>query len=258
MKITEFFKIVEGATVFRVTSSDKTVTHLAEDYEPVAIGRTEVESKNELSRANIELTLGIDNAIAQRYMNSVVDAVVSLTVYSQQDGDVNVVWKGRLSAVKPQEANVKLIFESVFTSLRRPGLRARYQRNCRHMLYGRGCNLDKEDFDVAGTATAIASGTVVTVAAAAGYPDGWFAGGMLEAPDLTLRFITSHTGNQVTLIRKIDSLSAAIVGGAQSVRLFPGCNRSRETCVSKFNNLNNNGSFPFIPTRNPFNGASFG
>lgn len=257
MKITELFRLVENATVFTVTSSDKEVVYSSETYTPVAVGRTEVESKNELSRANIELTFGIDNEIAQRYMNTVVDAVVSLTVFSQEDGDTNVVWKGRLSAVKPQESNVKLIFESVFTSLRRPGLRARYQRNCRHMLYGRGCRLNKEDFDVAGTATAIA-GTVVTVAAAAGFPNGWFAGGMLEAPDLTLRFITSHTGSQLTLIRKIDSLSAAIVGGPQSVRIFPGCDRSRETCVAKFNNLNNNGSFPFIPTRNPFNGASFG
>ena len=256
MKITEFFKIVEGATVFRVTSSDKTVTYLAEDYTPVAVGRTEVESKNELSRANIELSFSIDNEIAQRYMNTVVDGVVSLTIFSQQDGDVSVIWKGRLSAVKPQETSVKLIFESVFTSLRRPGIRRRFQRSCGHVLYGRGCAISKEDFDTNGTATAVA-GTTLTIAAAAGSPDGWFVGGMLEAPDLTLRFITAHVGNQITLIRKIETLSDAIAGGPQNIRLFPGCDRSAQTCVTKFNNLVNNGSFQFIPTRNPFNGSSF-
>lgn len=256
MKITELFRIVEGATVTTVTSSDKSVTYSSETYTPVAIGRSQVEAKNELSRANIEITLGIDNAIAQRYMNSIVDTVVTLTVYEQQDATTTVLWKGRLSAVKPLESTVKLIFESVFTSLRRPGIPARFQRNCRHILYGRGCRLNKEDFDIAGTATAV-SGSVVTVGAAASYPDGYFLGGMLEAPDLTLRFIVSHSGNQIGLIRKIDSLTTAIGGGPQSVRLFPGCDRSREVCLTRFNNLNNNGSFPFIPTRNPFGGSTF-
>lgn len=256
MKITELYKLVEGATIYTHTSGDKEVTHGGDIYTPLAIGRSQVESKNELSRANIEVSVSIDSVIGKRYMNSVVDAIVSLTVFQQQDLITNTLWKGRLASVKPQESDVKLIFESIFTSMRRPGLGRRYQRNCGHVLYGRGCRLNKEDWDVGGTATAV-SGNEVTVASAAGYPDGWFSGGMLEAPDLTLRFIVAHVGSTLSLIRPIESLTAAIVGGSQSVRIFPGCDRSTQTCQGKFNNLDNNGSFQFIPIRNPFGGSTF-
>jgi len=257
MRIVEFYKIVEGSTEFHITSSDSIIEYLGDTYIPVPVGRSEAEIKNELSKANIELTLGIDDPIAQRYMNSIVDAVVSLTCFSMEDSDVTVAWKGRLSAVKPETAKVKLVFESVFTSLRRPGLRRRYQRNCQHVLYGRGCNLDKENFDYAGIATAVNNGNTITVPIAAPYANDTFTGGMLEAPDLTLRFIISHIGDQLELIRSIESLNTAILSGPQNIRIFPGCDRTRETCQSKFNNLNNNGSFPFIPIRNPYSGSSF-
>lgn len=257
MKITELFKIVEGETTFFRTSGDADIDYLGDTYIAEAIGRSEVESKNELSRANLELSMNIDNPIAQRYMNTVVDSVVSLTVFTQTDTTMVVSWKGRLASVKPDTSTVKLIFESIFTSLRRPGLRRRYQRNCSHVLYGRGCKLDKEDFAIDGTASAVA-GATVTVAAAASASDGWFTGGMLKAPDGTLRFIISHVGNQIGLIRPIDSLTQAIIDdGPQAVRLYRGCDRTRGTCDTFFDNLLNNGSFPFIPTRNPFNGSSF-
>lgn len=256
MKIKELYKIVEGSNVWNLTSSDTSETYGGDTYLPAAIGRTEVEVKNELSRANIELNFGIDNTIARRWLNDVVDSNVTLTVWTKQDAAYLVVWKGRLSGVKPEDSIIKLVFESIFTSLRRPGLRLRYQRTCPHVLYGRGCRLNKNDWDIAGTATAVV-GDVVTVAAAAGYTAGWFNGGMLEAPDGTLRFITNHVGNQVTLIRPILSLNTAIIGGAQAVKLYPGCDRTAGVCDGKFNNLPNNGSFRFIPIRNPFTGNSF-
>lgn len=256
MKITEFFKIVEGATVFNYTSSDSDIVHLGDTYTPIAMGRTEVETKNELSRANVELSFSLDSEIGKRYMKSVIDTIVSLTIFSKQDATVNVTWKGRLASVKPQDSNVKLVFESVFTSLRRPGLRRRFQRNCPHVLYGRGCRLNKDDFDAAGVAT-FANGANYIVTGAGTFADGWFTGGMLKAPDGTFRFIIGHSGNNITLIRPIDSLTEAIAGGSQPVTLYPGCDRSPQTCQGKFNNLANNGSFQFIPTRNPFSGSSF-
>lgn len=253
MKLKELYKFVEGSNVWTYTSGDATENYLGEDFTPLAIGRSETESKNEISKSNIEISVSIDSVLGQRYMNTVVDANVTLTIWSKQDADYLVAWKGRLASVKPNDATVKLIFESIFTSMRRPGIRRRFQISCGHVLYGRGCKLNKDDFDTAGTATAIdTTGTVVTVGAASSQPDGWYTGGMLRAPDGTLRFIVNHVGSSLTLIRQIESLTIAMAGGSQSVVIYPGCDRSRETCNSKFNNLPNNGAFPFIPTRNPF------
>lgn len=266
MKPKELYRFVEGSNVWTLTSADADEIYNGETYVSTAIGRTEAESKNELSRANIEVSFDIDNQVARRWLKSIIDEVVTLAVFSKDGGDVNIIWKGRLSAVKPNLSEIVLVFESVFTSLRRHGLRARYQRNCPHVLYGRGCKLDKEDFAVSGLVT-LASANVVKMPVAATYPDGYFTAGMVEAPDGSLRFITNHAGDTLTLIRSLDPLNEAfnsagygmsygVYYGGVSARIFPGCDRTKETCKNKFNNLPDYGGFPFIPLKNPFGGGS--
>jgi uncharacterized phage protein (TIGR02218 family) len=251
-----------------VTSADEDQTHNGEIYTRMAIGRNEAQSKTELSKANLEVTVSIDNPMGRRWLKTSIDAAVGLTVFIKDAETSNVVvgWKGRLASVKPGEKSITLVFESVFTSLRRPGLRQRYQRTCPHALYGPGCNASKEDFAVSGEVTGV-SGSVVTMPIAATYPNGWFTAGIIEAPDGTMRFITNHSGSTLTLIRSLDSLSESFAKqgygqgygfgyGGLSVRIFPGCDRTTQTCKDKFDNLNNNGSFPFIPLKNPMSGSS--
>ena len=262
----ELYRFVEGALVWTATSSDSDEAHGGETYISSTIGRDEVEQKNELCRANLTVTVSIDNEMGRRWLRNVVDCVVSLTVFTKEDSNVVVAWKGRLSAVKPEVSTIKLVFESIFTSLRRPGLRQRYQRSCPHVLYGRGCNLDKEDWAITGQVIDVQS-TQVVMPIAATYPDGYFTAGMIEAPNGTLRFITGHSGQNLTLIRQLDDLSESFANsgygfnygnfyGGISARIFPGCDRVKETCNSKFSNLPNFGGFPFIPLRNPFDGSS--
>lgn len=270
--IKELYRFVEGSNVWTLTSSDSPEIYDAgqgeEIYQPSTIGRNEVESKNELSRANLEVSLDIDNAMARRWMRQIIDDVVSLTVFGYEEGDVSVIWKGRLVSVKPDISQIVLIFESIFTSLRRSGLRKKYQRACPHVLYGRGCFLNKDDWAVFSAMPAIsADGTTVAVPQAAAFQDGYFSAGMLQAPDGTFRFITGHQGGTVKLIRPIDSLNEAFANsgygfncgnyyGGISVNIYPGCDRSKETCKNKFANLLNYGGFAFIPLKNPFGGSS--
>jgi hypothetical protein len=37
-----------------------------------------------------------------------------------------------------------------------------------------------------------------------------------------------------------------------AVAIYPGCDRTPNTCQSKFNNLANDGSFSFMPGQTPF------
>ena len=251
-----------------LTSADTDEAYNGEIYTSTAIGRDESEQKNELSKANLTVTVSLDNPMGRRWLKTSVDAIVGLTLFRKDidTGNVVVGWKGRLASVKPNEKSIQLIFESVFTSLRRPGLRARYQRSCPHVLYGNGCNAAKEDFAVSGQVSNV-SGTTVVMPVAATFPNGWFTAGMIEAPDGTMRFITAHSGDTLTLIRPLDSLSEAFAKqgygqgygygyGGLVARIFPGCDRTTATCSAKFNNLNNFGGFPFIPTKNPFGGSS--
>lgn len=254
----ELYRIVDRGVATTLTSGDTAVTYNSETYVPTPMGRGQAESKAEMSRASLETTFGMDDTTARKYLIAVGDTVVTLTVFSKdaETGNVTVVWKGRLTSVKPEMTTIKLVWESVYTSLRRPGLRRRFQKNCSFVLYGRGCFVNKALFATTGTVTVV-SGANVTCAAAATKPDGYFLGGMIQVPDGTLRFITGHTGNQLALIRPIESLNAAIGGGPVAVTIYPGCDRSRDTCNSRFNNLLNNGSTPFIPIINPYGGTPF-
>lgn len=253
----ELYRFTEGSQVWTFTSSDADEIYSGETYYSITIGRDESEQKNELSKANINVTVSLDNEMGRRWMKSILDTAVGLTIFSKdvESGDVSVIWKGRLASVKPDTSSIKLVFESVFTSLRRPGLRGKYQRSCPHVLYGRGCNLDKDDFAVSSAITAV-SGATVTATAAALQPDGWYNGGMIQGPDGALRFVLAHVGSTLTLIRSLDSVSESFANGGLAVNIYPGCDRSKETCKNKFNNLNNYGGFPFIPLDNPMAGSS--
>lgn len=260
---TELYRFTEqGSTdVWTYTSGDDTVTYNAgdgdEDYIPVSIQRSEVESRNELSRANLEVQVSLTNEAGLRWLADNGELLVGLTVFEKDVlGTVSVIWKGRLAGVIPGMESIVLKFESIFTSLRRPGLRARYQKSCRHPLYGRGCNLNAEDFAVAGTCTAL-TGLVATVTEASAQPDGYYIGGMLRTPDGVLVYITGHTGAAITLQRQSFNLQQAAEGGFPfDVTIYPGCPHDRNSCNTKFNNLLNYGGFDFIPQKNPMGGSS--
>lgn len=258
--IKELYRFVEGdsAFIYTVTSADVQATYSGETYEPVAMGRDEVESKGEMTRENVVISFSLKNPTARKWFLSSLDFPLTVTIFSQEEnGDTETEWKGRLASVSPKKSEIEFTFESVFTSMRRMGLRQRYQVTCPHALYGKGCNLNKEDFDTAGSVTNVTN-AVVTVPAAAGFPNGYFASGIFEDNNGNLRFILSHVGSQLTLIRPMNDLInyANANGYPIACRIFPGCNRTTEICNSRFNNLNNFGGFPFIPGKNPFSGSS--
>lgn len=257
MSEVDLFRIVMGDDVWTVTSADERQVYNDEVYTPLAMGRTNVEQKNSLARANLDVRIPLGHELAQRQMTSISEVPVSLTLFVDDGTDVAVQWKGLLASIKPDDAALTLTFESIFTSLKRPGLRARYQRSCRHAVYYGRCGLDRADFAVAATLSAI-SGDTMTVPAASGQTDGYYMGGMIEAADGTLAFITGHAGTTITVQRVpyAFALQFANEGAGSAVTLYPGCDRSRETCKSRFNNLVNYGGFDFIPKKNPMGGGA--
>lgn len=257
MSSIDLFKIVVGARTWRLTSAEKPQTYLDEFYTPTAMGRGETESKNSLAKANLDVKLPLGHELSVRLLTSLYDEVVSLTLFNDDGEDVAVVWKGRLASIKPENTHLTLMFESIFTSLRRPGLRARFQKSCRHALYFPGCNLNMADFEVPATLSAI-SGTTLTVPEAASQADGYYIGGMAQAADGTLAFITNHVGDQIVVQRVpypfITQLEEE--GAGTAISIYPGCDHRRATCIAKFNNLLNYGGFDWIPRKNPMGGSS--
>lgn len=267
----ELFRFVHGSTVWTYSSGPE-VEHGGETYAHFPIGRDEMQQVKELSKSPLEVLIPRTSELSLLYLAGQPEHVVALTVFRMHVGASDspiVYWKGRVVSVDwPDPATAKLSCESVFTSMKRPGLRARYQRMCRHALYSEQCGVNKAAYAVAGTVTAIDSArTVVTIHEASGYANGYFNGGFLALADGTMRYIAAHSGSSITLGNPAPILADYVgatgygknygrVYGGSDLVLYPGCGRNRSTCQNKFGNILNFGGWPWIPLRNPFDGRS--
>jgi uncharacterized phage protein (TIGR02218 family) len=211
--------------------------------------------------------LALSQAFAARFLAPLGNQPVTLTIFRGHEqvlGETVAHWKGRVVGAEVEGARLILSAESIFSTLRRAGVRAKYQSLCRHALFGRGCGLDIAQHLAVLTVAAVSGGTV-TVPGASVQPDGWYRGGVLRF-GVQLGFIIGHVGATITLSRPMPEIASALADPAidpvtgtpllVTVDIAPGCDLRAETCAAKFGNLLNFGGFPVIPGRNPFGGGS--
>ena len=268
------YQFVEGEQVWRFTSRATAWTSTGSGgdtitWDPAAVAHGDVVQTSEIERGRLELTWPLSHPFARRFLVPMGNMPVTLTIFRGHEqvlGETVAHWKGRVVGAEVEGQRILLTCESVFSSLRRAGVRAKYQRLCRHALYGRGCSLDIALFWLTGTVTAASGGgPAVTIPEAAGHPDGWFRGGVLRF-GAQLGFITGHAGATLTLSRPMPELGAALAAPEIDpetgdpmpllANIAPGCDLRAATCAQKFGNLLNFGGFPEIPGRNPFGGGS--
>ena len=268
------YQFVEGDQVWRFTSRSTPWTSARSggdtiSWEPAAVVHGDVVQTSEIERGRLELTWPLSHPFARRFLAPLGNAPVTLTIFRGHEqvlGETVAHWKGRVVGAEVEGQRILLQAESIFSTLRRAGVRAKYQKLCRHALYGRGCGLDIAQFWVTGTVTAVSgTGLSVTIPEAAAEPDGWYRGGVLRF-GVQLGFITGHAGTVLTLSRPMPELATAFAtpeidpdtGEPLPVLLdiAPGCDLRAATCAAKFGNLLNFGGFPEIPGRNPLGGGS--
>ena len=117
-------------------------------------------------------------------------------------------------------------------------------------MYGVNCKASATSYEVTGNVSSVSADGLTIEVPESSSSDGYFTGGIFTFGS-TSRFIINHTGINIVLSRPINGL---ITG--DSCKIYPGCDHALATCKNKFNNLDNYGGFPWIPTRNPFDGSS--
>jgi hypothetical protein len=246
-----------GAT--RYTSSPVAVTHAGEDWLPSPVTPPEAVQSTGLNRNGMRLTFPRTDALALTMLSDQLDTEVDVVILRKGvGGDVfRAFWVGRVAAAMGEGGKIHVECESILTSLRRAGPRRRYQKPCPHAHYGRGCNLVLSEWEDPKVYTAV-DNTVITITGIDAYPEGWFFGGILEAPNGIRRMIVDHDATSVTILFPIDNLADELADavGDVSVILYPGCDRSMGTCDTKFDNLDNHGGFNWTPRKNPMGGSS--
>lgn len=250
------YHFVQGSRNWRYTNAHVPVLLRDEVWYPAPISVDSINISEEISKNTIRVTLPRDNDLALELLKAPVSAAPTiLTIFRGHLSETQTVtyWKGRVTSASASGSTITLDCEPVFTSLRLYGLRARFQRTCRHALYSPDCGVSPTS--VLLTLTDAVS-TIEYIYSAASLPNGWLAGGMIEAPDGTKVYIVEQNDGRLKLIRPSPSLFDAVKESSlYRAQVYPGCDHTIETCRSKFNNVRNFGGFPWIPVDNPFDGA---
>lgn len=159
-----------------------------------------------------------------------------------------IVWDGQVVAFTPRgrEAEVKSTSQlGARLGSDVPGIA--FQRQCNHFLYDARCRVSRLPFDWSAAVTN-ASGLTVTVSSIGPVPDQWYrAGEIVRDSDGERRTIVDQLGAVLTL-----SSPFRTIANGNGVTLYPGCDHTIETCISKFNNRENFGGMPSCPSSNPW------
>lgn len=254
----ELYEFNYGLNYWRYTSAAETVQYLTRDFTPQTIQRGGIEDSGDPLKAVLKIKMFRNNPVPNLFRIQPPSAVVTVTVFRRHLADSAAefvtLWAGRVLAVEFSGHWAELTCEPVFTSLKRTGLRLHYQNGCPHVLYGVGCNLLASNFEFSETNFTIDGNTVFAQSLQL-QPDNYFAGGFIEYEHNT----TGHTETRAIRTSSAGNLVLSLppngLAGASELLVHPGCDHTVTTCVNKFNNLNNYGGHPFIPSSNPFGGT---
>ena len=249
----ELYEFLYGATAYRYTSADGDVVYGGNTYSAVPIARGAVEATNEVARLALEITCTRELPVLEPFAVCPPEEVVLITLrrLHSGDGEAIIMWMGRVLNVTLNNAAAEIHCESVYTSLKRSGLRRLYQKSCPHVIYGPGCGISRASFKSTKTVATVSGTTLIF--GSIGAVDGYFAGGYLEWTSggvAQRRAIRSQVGGTVV----IGFVMPGLANGA-SVDLYPGCDHTLSTCAAKFANSLNYGGMPYFPDKNPFSGT---
>lgn len=258
MSDVEIYTVTYDFNRWRYTSADENVYVEPVTFRAVPITRSNIELSTDETGASFTVSFPLDAEFLELFRVSPPSGLVTLLCekFDVESGQtVEIVFKGRIVNVAWQEDHAEVTCESSSQAIRRMGLRRHYQYGCPHMLFGGECRVDREQFVTVGNATNLTN-IGFDLLEAAGKDDGYYAGGYVEYMHSELQTTeriavaeSEGASGRITLF----SFPIGLAAGAE-VRLYAGCDRTLQTCAGKFNNAENYGGMPFIPTKDPFGG----
>lgn len=225
-------------------------------WQPRAVSHNRIPDTDQSFRSEVLITLPLTDEFAFDLLGRVEFTPVSVFIwrgfFNDPTNTVVPIFRGKVLSVQPREqGTISLSCMTDLAALQRKGLAAVLQRPCRHALYGRGCNLNIQDWQVSGEVLDVA-GSAVQVDTAAGQPDGYYRGGVFTWQGRHT-MILQHSGSLLGLASAVPDLAETWSEQSVSVLIAPGCTLSRSVCHERFNNIRNYGGFPWV-SDNPFEG----
>lgn len=240
---------------FTYTDAEQPITFLGDEYTPIPIDRTSVAISGTLDKSTLTITLPSDNDVVELFRVYPPSGIVAVSVFqghAEYGVDFKAVWIGRVLSCGRTDHTATITAEPVSTSMRRPGLRRRFQYGCPHALYGSQCKLAREDFTVTTTVDSLVTASLTLASGWNGsFDKANFVDGIVEwspaGGQTQLRSILQVNAGTDTVV--ITGQMSGLTAG-QTVKVSLGCNHQMSGC-NTFNNILNYGGQPDIPTKNP-------
>lgn len=216
------------------------------------IKRSSIAQGLEAVKNSVKLEVAPNFEIVDQFRGLPDPGVISVTMIRLHPTDTSfeyqILWTGRVLGSKIEPDRAELNCEPVTVSLKRNGLRRLYSKVCTHVLYGNECGVSRQpqyfivnDID----------GLKLTLDANTGVINN-FAGGYIEDQlGFNKTMVESSGGFEMILSRVMK------VAIGDEITAYTGCNHTTSDCVNKYNNIENFGGFPWIPTKNPFDTGIF-
>lgn len=230
------------------------------EYVPEAITRGEL--KQTAGDANVEtlqVTVPFDNPVAALHVPYLPPRPIRLTIYAYQRNDpaseVVQAFTGFITSFNQKGAEATFECSQILDNLSQTVPWAVFKRGCIWGLYQVGCGVDKELWKNEAILTNVVDSTLHSAEFSSRPGDdenllGWYTNGFAYDPATgEQRFIVAHdsAAGTITVVYPFSSLQ-----GTETIEVFAGCSRSKETCSDKFNNKVNYVGFDHFPNYNVF------
>lgn len=249
---------------YRFVASDFDQVFQGETYTAEPIKITGLDLTGDKTDASIKLTVPKTNAIAQKFIDGGPAQPYWLKIQADTGSGVLVIFNGRIRGVVFEELTAELDLASIGEVLKRIGLRQQFSAQCPHSLFSAACGVNKAartyNFFLLLTPQDIKdNGRRIT------FSETQLTGQGISFSDEALKngYISINGSKYATVVRNA-SLAGTITlefltrpagletGQALAVELTEGCDKTAQTCSTKFNNINNFGGFHQVPRKDPF------
>lgn len=142
----------------------------------------------------------------------------------------------------------QISFKDLLHLLDREICRVRVQSLCNNRLFDVVCFLDSADYKISTSYSVGGAGKIITIPVLSpARASGYFSQGRLVYNGIS-RYITKHDTNTLYLQFPISGMA-----GSGTIDIYPGCDKTPETCKTKFlsSNLVNFVGMPYVPTKDP-------
>lgn len=260
--IAELYTITlnDGMTVLRYTNADQdlTVQGLVHKHDEVQIERGQVAQSIGLDVDALDVTLHatasdrvFDLPFIQAFRSGIFDGAIMevklLFMPSWEDASIPPIthFVGRITVdeLGANYTKFKVRSETEILNVKLP--RHLIMPGCIHTVYEPGCDLDMESFGVDGYI--LSGSTTITIRNGLGQTAGWYDLGIIrltDGPNVNIsRTVRSYSPGIITLVSPLPS--APQLG--QHFRVYPGCDKTKVCCESKFRNLSHFRGYPYVP-----------